>query len=67
MPMKALNQFSCDWVIKARVVKKGSLRNWRNERGEGQLVNFDLVDRGGTLIQATSFGEAAARLSDTLE
>jgi len=26
MPIKALNQFSTDWVIKARVLKKGDIR-----------------------------------------
>ena len=35
MPIKALNQFSTDWVIKARIVKKGDIRNWKNTRGEG--------------------------------
>lgn len=50
MPIKALNQFSTDWVIKARVVKKADIRNWKNARGEGQLLNIDLVDREGTLI-----------------
>lgn len=50
MPIKALNQFSTDWVIKARVVKKGEVRTWKNARGEGQLVSMDLVDREGTLI-----------------
>ena len=42
MPIKALNQFSNDWVIKARVVKKGELRNWKNAKGEGKLFNIDL-------------------------
>jgi len=59
MPIKALNQFSTDWVIKARLVKKGDIRNWKNARGEGQLVNMDLIDREGTLIQVTGFNETA--------
>lgn len=50
MPIKALNQFSTDWVIKARLVKKGDLRNWKNAKGEGKLVNVDLIDKEGTLI-----------------
>ena len=32
MPVKALNQFSCDWIIKIRVVKKGEVRSWCNDR-----------------------------------
>ena len=56
MPVKALNQFSQDCIIKIRVVKKGALRSYSNQNGEGKLVNFDLVDGHNTLIQATAFG-----------
>lgn len=67
MPIKALNQFSYDWVIKARVVKKCEVRSWKNARGEGQLFNMDLIDRDGTLIQATAFNETAIKLAEMLE
>lgn len=67
MPIKALNQFSSDWVIKARVVKKGEMRTWKNAKGEGTLINVDLVDREGTLIQATGFKETADKLNEMLE
>ena len=33
LPIDALNQFSQDFVIKARVMKKGPLKNWSNARG----------------------------------
>lgn len=45
MPLKALNTFSSDWKIKARIVKKHDLRRWKNERGEGEILNIDLMDR----------------------
>jgi len=62
MPIKCLNQFSQDWRIKARVVKKPTaLKPYKNERGQGQIFNFDLIDREGTLIQATMFNEVAIR------
>ena len=67
MPIKALNQFSHDWVIKARVVKKGDIRSWKNAKGEGRLFNIDLVDREGTLIQATAFNETAEKYAEMLE
>ena len=67
MPIKALNQFSTDWIIKARVVRKGEMRPWKNQRGEGRLINVDLVDREGTLIQGTGFNETAERLDGQLE
>ena len=67
MPIKALNQFSTDWVIKARIVKKGNMRTWKNDRGEGTIMNIDLIDREGTLIQATGFNETANRLQEQLD
>ena len=50
MPIKALNQFSTDWVIKARIIKKGEMRSWKNARGEGIILSVDIVDREGTMI-----------------
>jgi len=50
MPIKALNQFSTDWIIKARLIKKPEMRTWKNARGEGTIMSVDLVDREGTLI-----------------
>lgn len=67
MPIKALNQFSTDWVIKARLVKKSEMRTWKNARGEGTILNVDIVDREGTLIQGTGFNETAQRLQESLE
>lgn len=37
-------------MIKARVVKKAPIRSWKNAKTSGQLLNFDLVDKEGTLI-----------------
>ena len=67
MPIKALNQFTSDFTIKARIVKKGALRTYKNQRGEGKLLNVDLIDRDGTLIQGTFFGECAAKFADSLQ
>ena len=67
MPIKALNQFTNDWTIKARVVKKQAVRSWKNDRSSGQLINFDLVDREGTLIQGTAFNEQALYFDGLLE
>ena len=50
MPIKALNQFLKEWVIKARVVKKAPIRDWKNQKSSGKLLNFDLVDKEGTMI-----------------
>ena len=43
------------------------MRTWKNAKGEGTLINVDLVDREGTLIQATGFKETADKLNEMLE
>jgi ssDNA-binding replication factor A large subunit len=50
MPISALNSFSMDWRIKARVVKKPPIRTYKNAKGEGQILTVDLIDREGTMI-----------------
>jgi replication factor A1 len=67
MPIRILNQFTSDWKIKARVVKKAAVKSWTNARGSGQLLNFDLVDKEGTMIQGTAFNDQATFLDGLLE
>ena len=67
MPIRALNQFTNDWVVKARVVKKAEMRQWKNAKSSGNLLNFDLVDKEGTMIQATAFNDAAVQMNELLE
>ena len=50
MPVHALNQFNKDWCIKVRVTKKSDMRTYRNARGEGCILSFDLIDKEGTMI-----------------
>ena len=55
MPVAHLNSFSADWCIKVRVLKKPTERHYQNAKGSGKLLNIDLIDRDGTMIQATMF------------
>ena len=32
------------WTIRVRVASKPSIRTWSNSRGEGRVLNVDLVD-----------------------
>lgn len=57
MPISALNLYSHDWNIKARVLKRAQIRTYKNARGEGKILNIDLIDREGTMIQATLFNK----------
>ena len=47
-PIRVLNQFSTDWRIRARVTKKGEQKQWKNQKGEGVLMNIELIDKEGT-------------------
>lgn len=47
-PIRMLNNFSTDWRIRARVTKKGDKKQWKNAKGEGVLLNADLIDREGS-------------------
>lgn len=63
MPIKALNTFTRDWVIKARVAQK-ELRTTKNG---GQLLKLELLDSHGTPIEATFFNEDAKNWSTQIE
>ncbi|AFM99153.1 replication factor A protein 1 [Encephalitozoon hellem ATCC 50504] len=39
-----LNPFHNKWVIKGRVVVKGDIRRFTNQKGEGKVFNFELSD-----------------------
>jgi len=58
MPIKALNTFTRDWVIKARVSSKGEMRQ---TNAGGWLMKIELVDSYGTQIEGTFFNDAAKK------
>jgi len=64
MPIKAMNTFTKDWVIKARVSMKGELRTTRNG---GYLLKIELVDSFGTPIEGTFFNDAAQQFNGCIE
>ena len=43
-PIKVLTNNVLDWVIKARITKKYERKTWSNARGQGYLLNIDLID-----------------------
>jgi hypothetical protein len=48
MPVSCLNTFTQDWVIKVKITKKYDLKQWKNAKGSGTLLNLDLIDLQGT-------------------
>ncbi len=66
-PIKTLNTFNMDWKIKARVTKKYPLKEWRNAKGQGFLLNIELVDSLGTEIQGTFFNDQAKKFDEVMK
>ncbi|KAI4303759.1 hypothetical protein MLD38_039355 [Melastoma candidum] len=66
-PLISLNPYQGTWTIKVRVTSKGTMRTYRNARGEGCVFNVELTDEDGTQIQATMFNDAARKFYDKLE
>ena len=67
LPIKLLNNFNRDWCIKVRVLKKGDMRQYKNARGSGVVLSMDLVDREGTMIQASCFNETANVMNEKMQ
>ncbi|CAG7860281.1 unnamed protein product, partial [Brassica rapa] len=62
-PLVSLNPYQGSWTIKVRVTNKGTMRNYKNAKGEGCVFNVELTDEG-TQIQATMFNDAARKFYD---
>jgi replication factor A1 len=56
MPIKALNTFSRDWKIQARISSKGEKRFTKSG---GSIFKIELIDMYGTKIEGAFFNEAA--------
>lgn len=57
-PLKALNLYSTDWVIRVRLTKKYDVKTFKNSRGEGRVLSLELLDEEGTQMMAVIFGRA---------
>ena len=55
MPIKALNKFSYDWIIKAWVTYKGPIKY--SHKGN-QVFKIELLDCCGTVIECVFFENA---------
>jgi len=64
MPIKAVNTFTRDWVIKARISNKGPLKT--TKKG-GYLLKIEMVDHHGSQIEGTFFNKPAERFNSLLQ
>ena len=64
MPIKALNNYVRDWVVKARVASKVFKATTRNG---GALLKIEIVDCYGTTIEGTFFKKSAEKFSEIIK
>eukprot|EP00697_Spironema_sp_BW2_P014084 gnl/Spiro4/4427_TR2199_c0_g1_i1.p1 gnl/Spiro4/4427_TR2199_c0_g1~~gnl/Spiro4/4427_TR2199_c0_g1_i1.p1 ORF type:complete len:677 (+),score=171.25 gnl/Spiro4/4427_TR2199_c0_g1_i1:305-2032(+) len=62
IPISALKLNYSAFVIKARVISKGSIREYTNAKGPGRLANIDVSDSEGSTIRITFFNEDLDKL-----
>lgn len=67
LPVTQLNTYVQDWTIKVKIAKKYDMRTWKNDRGEGTILNVDLLDSHGGMIQTTFFQDAARKFNEVLQ
>ena len=58
----------CDptWRIKARVVRKNDVKNYKSAKGEGKLFSIEIMDSNGTEISASFFNNHCDKWFDYL-
>jgi replication factor A1 len=59
--IKSLTSFLFGWKVKARITVKHPLREWKNDKSSGKLLNIELLDNQGNQIQGTFFNEQAEK------
>lgn len=64
--IEQLSPYQNAWTIKARISFKGNIKEWRNQRGDGKLLNFNFLDSSGE-IRATCFNDLALKYNEELE
>eukprot|EP00931_Biecheleriopsis_adriatica_P037941 TRINITY_DN21764_c0_g1_i2.p1 TRINITY_DN21764_c0_g1~~TRINITY_DN21764_c0_g1_i2.p1 ORF type:complete len:629 (+),score=124.38 TRINITY_DN21764_c0_g1_i2:203-2089(+) len=56
VPIAQLSSFTPRCKVRARVVSKSGIREFRNSRGPGKLFSIDVMDAAGACTRVTFFG-----------
>jgi replication factor A1 len=55
------------WMIRVRVTNQPNIRSYHNARGDGKVLNVDLLDAEGGEIKAVCFNDTAERFSQVFQ
>ena len=55
------------WTVKARCSSKTDIKRYSNQRGEGRVFSFDLVDKDKGEIRCTGFNDQCDKFFDKVE
>ena len=64
-PIQSINPYQNGWTIRGRCTYKADIRRFQNQRGEGQVISFELTDESGS-IRITAFTELAPRVDENV-
>ena len=66
-PISSLNPYMNRWMIRVRVTNQPNIRSYHNARGDGKVLNVDLLDAEGGEIKAVCFNDTAERFSQVFQ
>ena len=61
-PIRNLNPYNDKWTIKVKVLSKSDIKTWKNEKGQGKLFSFEIMDKANDKIRCTCFNEAVDKI-----
>ncbi|KAK1286283.1 hypothetical protein QJS10_CPB20g00749 [Acorus calamus] len=65
-PINSLKKFDKLWNIKVRVMRRGLIEKYNNDKGSGERWKVIVIDAEGTKIQAVIFNEAISKFKAML-
>lgn len=57
---------SPEWKLKARILKKNEIKQYKNAKGEGSFFTIEIMDKNLTEISCTFFNSASDKWFDFL-
>jgi replication factor A1 len=49
VPIDTLNLYTMNWAMKGKIIQKGEIRHFRNDKGEGKVTSMRIADESGEI------------------